>query len=636
MLGDSKWLGAGAGLLTAFILLGSTACGGDHQPQKHDGAEAPADSAEPQEKDGTKDDSTIGDGPNVVGSIKGIPEADNYVADNGFRPAQNGFLFPNGDRDERGRRLQFPVNSPGHLDKDGMQRLFGTEKVCLGLEEHGGECLLTPGAHEFMNMVNRKMNGGQCEGLAVFSLSLFSGRDPVDAFEEGATLAADLEQDLIRGPVGYYFSYQFLQPFRGYLFGQMDQTTPNGVLDTVIASLKQKDDPVALEFFQPRVGGHAVVPYAVEDKGNGIFHVRIWDNNFPKASRYIEFDKNKNSWLYSFAAINPSEDARPWGGDASQNTIVATPVSQRMGVDGQDAVCPFCERETGIRMLMTSGGVNALIHDSQGRKIGMENGKLVNEIPGASAHPVMSFIPGEAPPEPLYELPANEDYDIELVGKGSGQGTVGVFGTGSAMVVEDINMNKGEKDRLNISRDGKGLDYTPGNEGRKPKVRLAMGSGKDSYRIELNDLKPKKGSKLGFRINRQSQRLNVTDGGKSTDNFKFRVTRFTRAGQEHSVADGDKDVSRPTGGGLDFGRITAKLPPRKPRTQVIDPKGKKRPRGLLHPRALRPNKPVPPPAPNTPTPRKPLAPAPNTPTPRKPLAPAPNRKPPAKRPVIRR
>lgn len=632
MLGDSNWLRAGAGLLTAVMVLGSTACGGDDQPKKNDGAEQPSEESDAKGKDEEeKDDSTIGDGPNVVGSnVRGIPEGDNYIADNGFRPAKHGFLFPNGDRDEQGRRLQFPVNSPGHLDKDGMQRLFGSEKVCLGLEEHGDECLLTPGAHEFMNMVNRKMNGGQCEGLAVFSLSLFSGRDPVDAFEEGAALASDLEQDLIRGPVGYYFSYQFLQPFRGYLFGNMEKTTPNEVLQTVITSLKQKDDPVALEFFQPRVGGHAVVPYAVEDKGNGIFHVRIWDNNFPKASRYIEFDKNKNSWLYSFAAINPSEDARPWGGNASMNTIVATPVSKRMGVDGQDAVCPFCERETGIRMLMTSGGVNALIHDSQGRKIGMENGKLVNEIPGAAAHPVMSFIPGEDPPEPLYELPANEDYDIELVGKGSGQGTVGVFGTDSAMVVEDINMNKGERDRLNIPKDGKGLDYTPGTEGRKPKVRLAMGSGKDSYRIELNDLKPKKGSKLGFRLNRQSQRLNVTDGGKSTDNFRFRVTRFTRAGQEHSVADGDKDVSRPTGGGLDFGKITAKLPPRKPRPRIVDPKGKKRPRGLLHTRSRPAQKPVP--APNKPKP--------NTPVLRKPLAPAPNRppapKPAPKRPIIRR
>ncbi len=618
-MGDSKWLRAGAGLVAALFVLGSVACGGDQQSQPdadaeregaksgEDGKDAPTDAP----KD-APDDTTLNDGTAVGANVRGLPEANSYVADSGFRPASHGFLFPNGDRDERGKRLQFPQSSPGHLDKNGMRRLFGSDNVCLGLEEHEGECLLTPSAHEWMTMVNRKMNGGQCEGLAVFSLTLFAGMDPVDVFKDGATLASELDQNTIRSPVGYYFSYQFLQPFRNYLFGTMTNTTPNEVLKTVTASLKQKEDPVALEFFQPGVGGHAVVPYAVEDKGNGVFHVRIWDNNFPKASRYIEFDTNKNSWLYSFAAINPSEDARPWGGDAARNTIVATRVSERM----KQADCPFCERTNGVRMLMTSGSVNALVRDSQGRKIGMENGKLVNEIPGAMAHPVLSFMPGEEPPEPLYELPANDDYDIELVGKGTGTGTVGVFGTDHAMVVEDINIDSGDKDKLNISKDGQGLDYTPGKEGRKPKVRLAMGSGKDSYRIELNELRPKKGSKLGFRVNKQSRQLNVTDGGKDTNNFKFRVTRFTKNGQQHSV--GDRDVEKPQGGGVAFGKITAKMPPPKPREPGLKPKGNDK--GHV----LRPKGPTrPPEAPKKPE-LKPLVPA-----------PLPKRPPAPKRPLIK-
>jgi hypothetical protein len=625
MLGDVKWWRSGVGLLAAVCLFGAAACGSKDEPKKKaepDDTETTAEDAEDKTQDDKGDDVTIGDGPSVGANVRGLPEGDNYIADNGFRPAKHGFLFPNGDRNEQGRRIMFPSTSPGHLDKNGMRRLFGSERVCLGLEEHQGECLLSPGAYEFMNMVNRKMNGGQCEGLAVFALSLYSGKDPVSVFDEDATLPSELDRNLIRGPVGYYFAYQFLQPFRSYLFGNMMKTTPNEVLDQVIASLKQKDDPVALEFFQPGVGGHAVVPYAVEDKGNKVFHVRIWDNNFPKASRYIEFDKNKNSWLYSFAAINPSEDARPWGGDASRNTIVATPISKRMDAE---AVCPFCEKKTGVRVLMTAGGVNALVRDSQGRKLGMDNGKLVNEIPGATAHPVMSFIPGEPPPEPVYELPADEDYDVELIGSGEGKGTMGVFGTDHAMVVEDINIDKGGRDRVNLSRDGAGMDYTPGGEGRKPRIRLAMGTGSDSYRIELNDLKPKKGKKMGFRVNRRLKKLAVTSDGKEMKGLRGRITRFTKKGTQHSV---NLKAPAKSGGGVDLGRLTAKAPADKPK--------KKR---VLAPKSGTPVKPKPrlksaqPPSPSK---SKPIL-KPRKPAPRKPRKPRGKRPPaPRKRVIIKK
>lgn len=623
-MSETSWLRTSLGILTALCMVGSAACGSDSSPSNEPDETSEQGDDEKENKgegDDAGDDTTVGDGPTVGRNVRGLPEGKNYIADNGFRPEKHGFLFPNGDRDDRGRRIQFPMSSPGHLDKDGMRRLFGDEQVCLGLEEHDGECLLSPGAHEFMNMVNRKMNGGQCEGLAVFALSLYAGKDPVDVFKEGATFASELDQNLIRGPVGYYFSYQFLYPFRRFLFQSMSETTPNEVLDTVIASLEQRDDPVALEFFQRGVGGHAVAPYAVEDKGNGIFHVRIWDNNFPRASRYIEFDKNKNSWLYSFGAINPREATRPWGGGASPNTIVATPVSKRMD---KPAICPFCERKTGIRMVMTAGGVNALVRDSQGRKIGMENGKIVNEIPGASAYPVMSFVPGEPPPEPLYELPDDDDYDIELSGNGE-VGTVGVFGTDHAMVMEDINIDKGSKDKVALSRDGKGLDYTPGAEGRKPKVRLAMGTGADSYRIEIDDLKPKKGRKLGFRVNRQLKSLAVTDGDQETNDFKGRVTRFTRKGQKHTVKLATKGKR---GRRVNFGKLTAKLPAAKPRPRIQRPK-----KGKVYGR--RPG--LAPRGPNKPQPQKPVV------RPRKPVKrapppkrPAPRRPPPKRRPIIRR
>ncbi|MEM9695629.1 MAG: hypothetical protein AAGA56_24005, partial [Myxococcota bacterium] len=65
------------------------------------------------------------------------------IADSGFRPNQHGFLFPNGDRDARGRPLKYPTTGKGFLDTDGVRRMFGTANVCLGTDDN---CVLTPGA----------------------------------------------------------------------------------------------------------------------------------------------------------------------------------------------------------------------------------------------------------------------------------------------------------------------------------------------------------------------------------------------------------------------------------------------------------------------------------------------------------
>lgn len=80
-------------------------------------------------KDGiSSDEDTVGDG------AGGVPEADEYLADTGFRPSKHGFRFKNGDYTASGKKRNYPDTSPGHLDVDGMQRLFTSEKVCLGLE----------------------------------------------------------------------------------------------------------------------------------------------------------------------------------------------------------------------------------------------------------------------------------------------------------------------------------------------------------------------------------------------------------------------------------------------------------------------------------------------------------------------
>ncbi len=537
----------GAVLLAGLVPLATAGC------DALEGSSEKADKKKKKKKDGDdgaikSDGKKIGDGPG------GVPEADSYLADTGFRPAPHGFKFKNGDYDAKGNKRDYPESSPGHLDVDGMQRLFTSEKVCLGLER--GECTLTPAADAFREKVNRSMNGGQCEGMAVFALSMFEGKDKASSFSASAQTVFDLNREQVRAPIGYYFAYQFLEPVRSHIFQRMAESTPNDVLDMLIASMNEKKDLMTLEFFAPPPmrGGHAVLPYAVEDKGNGVFWVRVWDNNWPGVSRYIEFDRNKNSWLYGLAATNPSEKAQAWHGDASRNTIIATQLSQRM----RDAVCPFCrESDIGSRLIFVSDGGRALISDSSGRRVGWQGSEFVNEIPGAQAYPVIGFLPGEEPVDPVYMVPANEAYDIQVEGQRSANVDIGVFGAGSALIVDAIAMNKGQTDAFALASDGFGLTYKPGAASRKPKVRLAVDSDKNDYMLDLSDLKAEDGKALTFTVDPRKLSLNVKSGGVDTSDFDFSVTRYAVDGNKKTFKKSDMPSGRGlTGGGdLDFGSL---------------------------------------------------------------------------------
>jgi hypothetical protein len=544
-IGSMRNVGLAVALATlccATLACDSSLFGGKDKEEEEKSSKKKDKDKKDKKKEGFK-----GDGPGDVGPGQGgVPEAETYLADNGFRPGKNGFPWPNGDRDDAtGQGKEYPGSSKGHLDVDGMQRLFTSAKVCASQNP----CVLTPGAEQFMDRVNRSMNGGQCEGLAVFTLSLYKGLDKPASFSAGAESASALQRDQVRGPVGYYFSYQFLEPFRSYLFGSMERGSPAGTLDTVIAALKS-EDPVSLEFFQPGVGGHAVVPYAVEDRGNNVYWIRIWDNNYPNVSRYIEIDKTANTWSYAGASINPGETAGRWGGSAASNTIVATLLSKRMF----DAECPFCQG-IGSRMIMVDGG-RALISDPDGRRIGMVGGSWVNEIPGAQMYHLFAYVPGQKEPEPVYVLPAGSDLKVAVEGADSGGAGLAVFGSGTTFSMDDV-AGAGQRDSFGLAADGASFTYEPAQAGRKPHAVISVDGGDNDYKLDMSDFDMASGKGLTFSLDTDNLQLKVQEDGEQVDDFNIEITKTDSKGEKKKF--GKSDVPEGKGltgsGGLNFGDL---------------------------------------------------------------------------------
>ena len=131
------------------------------------------------------------------------PTKSNMIADIGFRPQKNGYPFQN----EGGK---YPL-TPGIFTASGVVKMFGKD-ACVGGDVKS--CKLTPAANEWMGIVNRHMNIGQCEGMAVSALTFFKKKDNPGDYTNGATSAHDLTHKAAQGLIGYYWAFQMLNPVR--------------------------------------------------------------------------------------------------------------------------------------------------------------------------------------------------------------------------------------------------------------------------------------------------------------------------------------------------------------------------------------------------------------------------------------
>src|SRR4051794_26532832 len=122
--------------------------------------------------------------------------ADTTTADNGFRPDPNGFSFENygggtGNQD---------------LTAVEMQRLFGPD-VCVN---PSGHCTLSPPAQEWMDVQNKGMSGGHCNGFAVLAQALYKGQ--LEPLGPGTPFSYQLQGNTsLQRAIAYGFVHQVLE-----------------------------------------------------------------------------------------------------------------------------------------------------------------------------------------------------------------------------------------------------------------------------------------------------------------------------------------------------------------------------------------------------------------------------------------
>jgi hypothetical protein len=382
------------------------------------------------------------------------PAGGNSAADLGFRPDQNGFPFEN-----------YGGGNYVNLDESDMNRMFG-DVVCANKTD--GKCTLIPSGSQWMQQMNDAMAGGHCYGMAQASLLFYQGK--LNPSDFGAPSMKEMKldgNDKLQHEIAYDWVGQVLDKVvQGEVKG-----TPNEVLDRIIQAFKEgKAGEVYVAGFYKADGngGHAVTPYAVEDRGNGIFALMVYDNNYPGQPREVLFDRNKNSWSYE-ASTNPQEESELYTGDAETKTFSFSPVSPAVQV----SPCPFCEgggtagktpghalAAEGENEVYLDGPADLLIRDEKGNRLGKVDGKIVNEIPGASYEVLMTGYNSNQ--EPVYYIPASVNLIITVDGtklKEQASTDVVVIGPGYDLGVEGIILDPGQKDELAIESKDNFISY---------------------------------------------------------------------------------------------------------------------------------------------------------------------------------
>jgi hypothetical protein len=434
------------------------------------------------------------------------------VADNGFRPDTDGFGVEN-----------YGNCGQTNLTAGAMSDLFGADQVCLS--GSGSDCQLDPAAEKWMETTNEQMAGGHCMGFSVTALRFYSGNLSPSDYGADSTFDLDVANDPhLQATIAAGWVYQFLPRVTQHeLVG-----TPNQILNSIVDGLKKDGSnrneaysnggPLyTIKIFNAE-GGHAITPYAVEDKGDGMYAVLVYDNNYPGITRAVEFDTNENTWTYN-AATRPDLPEAQYSGDADH------PLNMRLDPTppGESAPQPFdfTNSPNGAGSAGSAGSAalynqislignpknhaHLVIKDAKGRFTGFVHGKIVNQIPGVQVQQIASLDNWASTPEPNYLIP-NDLGNVTVFIDGSDlkkpdEEKLTLIGQGFYTEVSHLTLTPGQRDGIYYTGDGKGFVYrTAAGHAQSPTVASAIAKGDSAYAFAAKAVGVKGGSQLTMYI----------------------------------------------------------------------------------------------------------------------------------------
>ncbi len=449
------------------------------------------------------------------------------IADTGFRPRPNGFSFANYGGGYR----------EANLSPEAAWKIFG-ETACKRMKAE--ECVPTPALKLWVKTMNEAMGQGHCEGMATLSAWMFLSQDKLTPYGKTTAFDLDTTQTNLLQDIAFYWTLQTLEPVVSE-FNAFQQKPPSEILKTLIATMQQKTDWYTLGIYGS-IGGHAVTPYAVEDVGNGVFWIHVYDNNYPCAYKYVEVDTNAETWRYAGAAINPAEDGSPWSGTTGTMDLTSLSVRQ------QSMECPFCSEEqrclqnAGLSVLVGGRGANIRATNAEGQQLSLQNGQTQNTIPGAKLLKLKGIF-GEDRAS-LLVLPPSAKYALDLGGTTDVEeksASMAMFTSCQGYAISDMSLSSGESSIVTMTEDGL-FSYQAGGV-QTPTLEAAFHDpdGEDSF-YSISDLEIGDGRSISFEEDAETGEIYIQDDDPDMESFDLDTFTIDMEGEIDGAAYEDIDA----------------------------------------------------------------------------------------------
>ncbi|MBI3960526.1 MAG: hypothetical protein HY328_17080, partial [Chloroflexi bacterium] len=408
----------------------------------------------------------------------------------------------------------------GNLTIAEIYEIFG-EGVCLRVEN--GVCTPTPAAQIWIDQMNGVMGQGHCLGFTVLAYDLFRGNLSTERFASQADIVNQLAQDVsVMRTLAQRWSLQTTP--------ELLRASVVGTPRDIIIKLYELKEPVDLGIFGRKGGGHSMLAYGVENQGDGVYHILVYDNNWPNQKVFVEVDTNSNTWQYALSGENPAEVPAIWEGDAETRTLIFIPLSAYE----QPVTCPFCpdraraSAKAGLAMLQpaTGGGEfvvvalsgeegNLQVSSPEGGRLGQFDGQFVNEIADALAVRPRSALYNNG--EPILYLPKNQEFSVQVQpreGVAQGSASLRMIGPDIAVAIDNLTITPGQQEQFTFSPDSRQIGYIPSG-GQTPTIQFAYFQGDASYLAVLSGVELQAGQEFGLGADGESGEFFVESAGGS-------------------------------------------------------------------------------------------------------------------------
>ena len=227
------------------------------------------------------------------------------------------------------------------FNADEFVTLFGAANVCVnGIAE---KCVLTTEAQARLDLLNKQVAGGRCEGMVVMSALLAAGAVKLEDLQPGAKTVSDLDPNdpKLLKQINYWWATQFSPKVLADT-AIIREKGIKGVLDGALKGLRK--GVFATMGIYTKSSGHALLPVGVTRAANGTFNVIVYDSNLPDQLSRVVIDPVKETWIYLEGAVTPGQATGGWSG--TSGTIELTPLISREG----GSTCEFCADKSASQL----------------------------------------------------------------------------------------------------------------------------------------------------------------------------------------------------------------------------------------------------------------------------------------------